>query len=385
MKSHANYAKVISCYAADTSGVCSALYELGGMTVVHDASGCNSTYTTHDEPRWYDKESMIYISALTEADAVFGNDEKFISDVSDTAKELNPQFIAICGSPMPMMTGFDYSSAAEEIMMRTGIKTIGIPTNGINSYLWGESMALTSLAEKFCADMQKTKNPSVNILGASPLDFSINGSIESIKELLSENGFETVCCAAMGSSLEDFSKMGSAWVNLVVSYGGFALAEYLQQRFGTPFVTAVPIGKDFGKTVAEKLKTAYENGGNIFLYSQRNGCRNKENEIVIVGESIFSASLACAIESEKGKNARVICPLETDKRLLSEKDSILNSEKELSEQFKKARAVIADGLYRPICPENIPFYNLPHEAFSGRCYRKLSKNLIGKELENIKL
>ena len=36
-------AKVISIYAADTSGVCSALYELGGMTVVHDASGCNST------------------------------------------------------------------------------------------------------------------------------------------------------------------------------------------------------------------------------------------------------------------------------------------------------------------------------------------------------
>ena len=35
-------AKVISIYAADTSGVCSALYELGGMTVVHDASGCNS-------------------------------------------------------------------------------------------------------------------------------------------------------------------------------------------------------------------------------------------------------------------------------------------------------------------------------------------------------
>ena len=29
-------AKVISIYAADTSGVCSALYELGGMTVVSE-------------------------------------------------------------------------------------------------------------------------------------------------------------------------------------------------------------------------------------------------------------------------------------------------------------------------------------------------------------
>ena len=108
-------AKVISIYAADTSGVCSALYELGGMTVVHDASGCNSTYATHDEPRWYDRKSMIYISALTESDVVMGNDGKFIRDVAKAAGELSPKFIAICGSPMPAMTGFDYSSAAEEI------------------------------------------------------------------------------------------------------------------------------------------------------------------------------------------------------------------------------------------------------------------------------
>ena len=57
-------AKIISIYAADTSGFCSALYEYGGMTVIHDASGCNSTYTTHDEPRWYDKDSMMYICSL---------------------------------------------------------------------------------------------------------------------------------------------------------------------------------------------------------------------------------------------------------------------------------------------------------------------------------
>ena len=44
-------ASVISIHSSDTAGVCSALYELGGLTVVHDASGCNSTYATHDEPR----------------------------------------------------------------------------------------------------------------------------------------------------------------------------------------------------------------------------------------------------------------------------------------------------------------------------------------------
>lgn len=147
-------AKVISIYAADTSGVCSALYELGGMTVVHDASGCNSTYATHDEPRWYDRKSMIYISALTESDAVMGNDGKFIRDVAKAAGELSPKFIAICGSPMPAMTGFDYSSAAEEIERETGLTTFFVDTNGTHSYLH-EQRELSLILQSFSAVREK--------------------------------------------------------------------------------------------------------------------------------------------------------------------------------------------------------------------------------------
>ena len=85
--------RIIPVYTADVSGVCSALYELGGMTVMHDPSGCNSTYNTHDEIRWYDQDSLIFISGLTEIDAVMGNDRKFINDITYTASELHPAFI----------------------------------------------------------------------------------------------------------------------------------------------------------------------------------------------------------------------------------------------------------------------------------------------------
>ena len=74
--------RIIPIYTADVSGVCSALYELGGMTVMHDPSGCNSTYNTHDEIRWYDQDSLIFISGLTEIDAIMGNDRKFIDSYS---------------------------------------------------------------------------------------------------------------------------------------------------------------------------------------------------------------------------------------------------------------------------------------------------------------
>ena len=93
-------------------GVCSALFELGGMIIMHDASGCNSTYTTHDEPRWYDMDSMVYISGLSEIEAIMGDDEKLIGDICDAAQELHPRFIAIAGTPIPTMVGFDYEAVA---------------------------------------------------------------------------------------------------------------------------------------------------------------------------------------------------------------------------------------------------------------------------------
>ena len=95
--------RIIPIYTSDVSGVCSALYELGGMVVMHDPSGCNSTYNTHDEIRWYDQDSLIFISGLTEIDAVMGNDEKFLSDIKEAAREFHPKFIALVSSPIPFM------------------------------------------------------------------------------------------------------------------------------------------------------------------------------------------------------------------------------------------------------------------------------------------
>ena len=144
-----NYAKIISCYAADTAGVCSALFELGGMTVMHDASGCNSTYATHDEPRWFDAESMVYISALTEMDAVCGNDGKLIDDCVRSALELQPRFITLCNSPIPLMIGCDMNFIAQEIERRSSIPTFAVPTGGMKHYHAGAAQAWVMLAERF--------------------------------------------------------------------------------------------------------------------------------------------------------------------------------------------------------------------------------------------
>ena len=163
----------LSTYTADVSGVCSALFELGGMTVMHDASGCNSTYNTHDEPRWYDMDALVFISGLSELEAVLGDDEKLIEDTVRAAKELSPRFIALAGTPIPMITGCDLAAIAREIESRSGVPSFFVPSNGIGSYVSGAGQALRLYAERFVLPAHEKKKNAVNILGATPLDLSL--------------------------------------------------------------------------------------------------------------------------------------------------------------------------------------------------------------------
>lgn len=372
--------RIISTYAADISGVPSALFELGGMTVMHDASGCNSTYNTHDEPRWYDHDSMVFLSGMTEMDAIMGGDDKLIHDVCAAANELHPRFIAIAGTPIPMMIGTDFDAVARVIEERTGIPCLGLKTNSMHSYLSGAGMAFTAYAKRFVDRTLSRQAGSgrVNVLGLTPLDFSVNGSNESIRQLLQRGGLTPLSSWAMGSSPDELARSGLANVNLVVSYAGLSAAKYLKRTFGAPYVVGVPIGKEFSGVLINALHKASKTGECSAPCALRRA-DGAAPQISIVGESVYSGSLAAAIEAQTGLSCRVICPLETEKALMGFGDCLASDEDELIPLLYSG-IVVADPLYKPICGGLTRFYELPSEAFSGRIYRKSIPNLIGKRL-----
>lgn len=363
----------ISTYTADVSGVCSALYELGGMTVMHDASGCNSTYNTHDEPRWYDMDSMVYISGLSEMEAIMGDDDKLIHDIVSSANDLHPKFIAIAGTPIPMMIGTDLHAIAEVVENKTGIVTFGIETNGMHSYLCGASEAYAQIVKRFTLTGVPKKAKSVNVLGATPLDYSVNSSIDSIRRRLTEAGFEVLSVWAMGSTLEEMKQAGAAEVNLVISYTGLLAAKELQRKFGTPYAVGVPMGDQFASVVMKTLDKAISTGKSQIAYDKRNLC---DGDTVIIGESIYCGSLAAALQLEKNMKVKVLCSLETQPELLLPGDVLAEDEDSLMLYLKNASTVIADPIYRTIVQPGTKFIPLPHEAFSGRIYRKDIPDLI---------
>ena len=365
-------ARIISTYSADTFGVCSALFELGGMVIMHDASGCNSTYTTHDEPRWYDMDSMVYISGLSEMEAIMGDDEKLIGDIVDAANNLHPKFIAIVGTPIPTMTGFDFTAVAELVEDRTGIPTFGFDTTGMNTYVQGAAKAFEGIARRFVKrDVEKTEYLSANILGLTPLDFSVNGSDASMVKFLENAGFTVISKWAMGSTLEKLTEAGRASVNLVVSVTGLGVAKVLKELFGTPYVVGTPIGAAFQEELKHALLNTAKGGSSDLEWSSL-----PNSEIAVIGEGVTSLSLAQAIELEYGIGAKVLCATECEKTLLRAKDVLTSDEEDVVEALSGMKMVIADPLYRPICPKDAKFMNLPAESFSGRIYRNEIPNLI---------
>ena len=367
-------ARIISTYSADTFGVCSALFELGGMVIMHDASGCNSTYTTHDEPRWYDMDSMVYISGLSEMEAIMGDDEKLIGDIVDAANNLHPKFIAIVGTPIPTMTGFDFTAVAELVEDRTGIPAFGFATTGMNTYVQGAAKAFEGIARRFVKrDVEKTVHLSANILGLTPLDFSVNGSDASMVKFLENAGFEVISKWAMGSTLEELTEAGRASVNLVVSATGFGVAKVLKELFGTPYVVGTPVGAAFQEELKHALlETAKGGSSDLELSSLPN------SEIAVIGEGVTSLSLAQAIELEYGIGVKVLCATECESALLRNKDVLTSDEEDVIEALSGMKMVIADPLYRPICPKDAKFMTLPAESFSGRIYRNEIPNLIDR-------
>lgn len=396
--------RIIPIYTADVSGVCSALYELGGMTVMHDPSGCNSTYNTHDEIRWYDQDSLIFISGLTEIDAIMGNDRKFIDDIEHAARELRPNFIALAGSPIPFMNGTDFPAIARVIEAETGIPTFSVPTNGMHDYVYGAGIALEKIAERFAGkteienDTQKqtsadksaetettddsrfpdsvvNMNPkkkekrsgrSVNLLGVTPLDFGLQKNVEIMKENLHNYGWNVLSAWAMGDTLETLQQAETADVNLVVSAVGLRAAKVLQEKFGTPYVIGTP-NEWLAETISEALEEAAEQQTDRKMVYLQNRMQ-KEAEITLIGEPVTMGSLAAGIEKKYGHSVRVFCPLKECENLVGEKDAIVLGEEAMEEALKDAKIIVADPLYKPICPAKCTFYELPHVAFSGRLW-----------------
>lgn len=381
---------VFTCtYTADVSGVCSALYELGGMSVLHDPSGCNSTYSTHDEPRWFEGDSLMFISGLDEMTAVLGDDNVLINDVAAAAADLKPRFITLFGASIPHIIAFDVRGTARLIEKKTGIPVLPVATDGLKSYVSGVGMALTAWIKRFAdpaespyksscperpcltgKDSETKENDRkirINLMGVTPLDFSINDNVTKMRETFEKEGFEINCCAAMGETFESLQHIYRADVNVVVSSAGRRPARFMEKTAGIPRVEGLPVGQEQSARLAQAIRDTAADGRSRLAGGESSEEMDVKGQILVIGEEIFAKSLVSAINAlpEEARYGRRACAMWPDV-----KEGI--PEEPLIRKVNEAAAVIADPLYKVVLRngKDTRFIGIPHEAYSGRIFRK---------------
>lgn len=357
--------RILPVTAGDISGAASALYELGGMTVIHDPSGCNSTYNTHDEIRWYDQESLIYVSGLTDVDAINGDDDKLIAEIAEAAQITKPRFIALCNSPIPFINGTDFEAIAALIAGQTGVPAFYVPTSGMHDYVRGAGLALAKIAGHFVTPPAGRRPRTVNLLGMTPLDFANAQARRSLIAGLEAEGWQVVSCWAMGDNLSALARAGGAAVNLVVSAAGMRAAKVLVRRFGTPAAIGCPIGSHAPAVYQALEQAAAEGGASIVTYAAREAPSGPA--AALLGEPVSMGSLAAALEA-RGVPARVIAVAEDSRALLAPGDTLALDEEAVIAAVSDAPVIVADPLYRPVVPAAAHFVPLPHLALSGRIF-----------------
>ena len=406
----------IPVYTGDVSGVCSALYELGGMVVMHDPSGCNSTYNTHDEIRWSHSESLIFLSGLTQMDAITGNDRRLIDDIVSAANQFHPQFIAIAGSPVPWLIGTDFAAVCARVTLETGIPAFHVETNAMHDYTRGAGQAFLKLAKmlfEICTMASGGKSGRnaekpfggipgnlsgkvrVNVLGMTPLDFTNPGETGNLKKALGDRGFEVVSVWAMGdpeNPLPGIRKSLQSDVNLVVSSCGIDTARWMEETFGIPYVVGIPCGA-FADILFASLSESARDGKSRIPYLDDPGpdpgqrdksISGKEAAMAqgafagrcVAGETVMAGSLAANLRHQDGKACDMVPLTETVRGLIPAGAICPKGERQIRQVLGAYEEVIGDPMLRQAVRCGCRFEELPHFALSGRVFLDRIRPLI---------
>lgn len=371
-----NLSMFLPPFSPDYSGVCSALFDFNALIIIHDAAGCTSNYTGFDEPRWFGSQKAIYCSGLRKIDAVMGNENKLIHKISKAAKSNDFDFIAIVGSPVPMVIGTDFKGLAKEIENETGLPTFGFSTNGTHYYNDGAAMATIALLERFGEITEKQKN-TVNIVGANPLDIS-EKNLQDFISILKDMKKKVAICACMGATMEDIKNSSGSSINIAISQSGVQVADYMEGRFKIPYLCGIPIGEKNTEIFFERL-----NRVEAFNKSEKIYSANKTKaSTLIIGDAVYAHSIKDALAYDFGiSDIDIGLPFGINGNPYPD-DLVLCCEEDIFNTINDSRysLIITDPLINALAngKRNVRFVDMAQYAISSKYYTHCNIDYISK-------
>jgi hypothetical protein len=158
----------------------------------------------------------------------------------------------------------------------------------------------------------------------------------------------------------------------VLTAAALPLARKLEQRFGTPFIAQLPIGKKNTESILSFLKNP---NGTPKQAAEPADSASTEPDTLIIGEALFCASLRNHLADEQGntEQVRIGTFFSCGKELLRPGDYFFTNEADAEKALQTAsiKTIYADPTYQDMCspsPAQQRFISIPHRAVSGRIY-----------------
>lgn len=302
--------------------------------------------------------------------------------LANAAGDLRANFIAILGSPAPMVIGTDYRAMAHILEKRTGLPVLVFDTKGIAFYDQGQSDAFLALAKRFVVEIpqEREETAEINIIGATPFDLGSEKHLEDLKDLIRACGYDKITSWGIGGRFQELPLTSAAKLNLVINRSGLAAARYLQEKYGTPYVVKLPIGQWAAMSLHEKLRRGMT-GEKYEAPAPKSSGKTDVKRALVIHEQVMGNGWRDCLQMDFGiPQVDVASFFSMDEELLQPNDVHLVEEEDLS-ALARERAydlIMGDLLFEEFLADFTPNYlALPHLAVSGCLYKDDSLQFIG--------
>ena len=189
-------------------------------------------------------QNRMFTTHMSEDDVVMGDVTRLEEALVELDKNYAPKVIFVVASSVTAVIGTDIKGVCRYMQNEVKAKLVAFEQGGFRGdYSVGLAETYKLLVRNLPQKGVAQEKGLYNIIGASAWRYRMASDIWEVKSLLSEAlGLSCNACLCCDTSVEELQAMGKAQVNIVLGNEGLAAAEYLEEKFGTPYVYAAPYG-----------------------------------------------------------------------------------------------------------------------------------------------
>ena len=189
-------------------------------------------------------QNRMFTTHMSEDDVVMGDVTHLEDAIVELDKSYAPKVIFVVASSVTAVIGTDIKGVCRYMQNEVKARLVAFEQGGFRGdYSIGLAETYKLLVRNLPQKDVAQEAGVYNIIGASAWRYRMASDIWEVKSLLDEAlGLSCNACLCCDTSVEELEDMGLAQVNIVLGNEGLAAAKYLQEKFGTPYVYAVPYG-----------------------------------------------------------------------------------------------------------------------------------------------